>query len=138
MIRTVHRVGYACELEVEVLGQENRVWHWLVVDGQRVVLHQGANVIGRGPVSDVCLDFPGISRRHARIVIDVADVRLEDLGSKNGTTVGDTPVRTPVALHDGDHLAFGTIAGIYRTSKAGMSTETRSRSARRPDTAPND
>jgi pSer/pThr/pTyr-binding forkhead associated (FHA) protein len=73
----------------------------------------------------VCLEVPGVSRRHARILIDGADARLEDLGSKNGTTVGMTPARSMVPLRDGDRIAFGSVVGVYRTSSAGMSTETR-------------
>lgn len=126
VIRTVHRVGYACGLEVCRPSAGNRAWHWLVFRGRRTVLQPGENVIGRDPASAVWLDIPGISRRHARIVIDGAGVRLEDLGSKNGTTLGDAPVKTAVALRDGDRIAFGSIASVYRSSSAGMSTETRS------------
>jgi DNA-binding winged helix-turn-helix (wHTH) protein len=129
VIRTVHRVGYACSLEIETAGAERRIWHWLVLPDRRAALRQGANVIGRDPASDVWLDTPGISRRHARIVIDRAGVRIEDLGSKNGTTIGGAPVRAAVPLNDGDRLTFGSIESVYRRSNAGVSTETRSRSS---------
>ena len=66
-----------------------------------------------------------MSRRHARIVIDGDDVRIEDLGSKNGTTVGETAATGAVALRDGDRIAFGSVVSVYRTSSAGLSTETR-------------
>ena len=49
-------------------------------------------------------------------------VRLEDLGSKNGTTLGGERIRSAVALRDGNRLAFGTVVGVYRTSGEGMST----------------
>jgi pSer/pThr/pTyr-binding forkhead associated (FHA) protein len=68
-------------------------------------------------------------------VIDGAGVRLEDLGSKNGTVVGEARVATAVVLHDGDRIAFGSVVGIYRTSRAGLSTETGSRSAARSNRA---
>lgn len=128
VIRTVHRVGYACGLEVEAADEEPRVWHWLVLPGRRAALQQGANIIGRDPSSDVWLDTPGISRRHARIVVDHAAVRIEDLGSKNGTTVGGAPVRVAVTLNDRDRITFGSTESVYRRSNAGVSTETRSRS----------
>jgi DNA-binding winged helix-turn-helix (wHTH) protein len=126
VIRTAHRVGYAfcCDMHPDP-PRARRAWHWLVLPSRRVVLHQGENVIGRDPESDVCLEVPGVSRRHARILIDGADVRLEDLGSKNGTTVETAPARSSVPLRDGDRIAFGSVAGVYRTSSAGMSTETR-------------
>lgn len=131
VIRTVHRVGYAFCPEVQRKARAAaHASHWLVFPGRRAVLHQGENIVGRDPGSDVCIELAGVSRRHARIVIDGTDVRLEDLGSKNGTTVGDTLAQAPVMLGDGDRIVFGSIAGVYRTSAVGMSTETRSRSVR--------
>jgi DNA-binding winged helix-turn-helix (wHTH) protein len=136
VIRTVHRVGYACALAVEAPERRDRAWHWLVFRGRRVVLHEGENLVGRDPDSDVWLEVPGISRRHARILVDAASVQIEDLGSKNGTTVGNVHAQTAVRLRDGDRITFGTVVSVYRSSSAGLSTETRSRSAARDDTAP--
>jgi DNA-binding winged helix-turn-helix (wHTH) protein len=135
VIRTAHRVGYAFCFEVETASPRSlRPWHWLVLRGRRVALREGENVIGRDPEAHVWLDAAGVSRRHARIVIEGGNVRLEDLGSKNGTTVQDRPVEGPVALRDGDHLTFGSTPSVYKQSSAGMSTETRSRSAAQPNT----
>jgi len=130
VIRTAHRVGYAFCLEVKTAPPPPSVhpWHWLVLHGRRVPLHEGENIIGRDPASDVSLDAGGVSRRHARIVIEGGDVQLEDLGSKNGTTVRNRPVEGQVALRDGEHITFGSTACVYKRSSAGMSTETRSRS----------
>ena len=124
VIRTAHRVGYACDLAVDAGERDARPWHWLIFVGHRVRL-QPETVIGRDPEADVWLDLPSISRRHARIVIEPTGVRLEDLGSKNGTTIGDAPVRSSVALRDGDRISFGSVVSIYRTSGTGASTETR-------------
>lgn len=137
IVRTAHRVGYAICLEVNGTPRAHIApgWHWLVFRGRRVPLRDGENVIGRDPASQVHLDAAGVSRRHARILISPEHVRLEDLGSKNGTTIGDEPVTTPVLLRDGDRLVFGSVAGVYRSSTAGMSTETRSRSTPRENTA---
>jgi DNA-binding winged helix-turn-helix (wHTH) protein len=131
VIRTVHRIGYALCPEVHAAGPgaRARAWHWLVFRGRRIVLRDGDNIIGRDPGSDVWLDIAGVSRRHARIIVGDHDASLEDLGSKNGTTVGDGRVQQPVALQDGASIAFGPVTGVYRTSTAGMSTETHSRSA---------
>jgi DNA-binding winged helix-turn-helix (wHTH) protein len=135
VIRTAHRIGYAFCFEVETVPQRSvRPCHWLVLRGRRVALQEGENLIGRDPEAQVWLDAAGVSRRHARIVIAGVDVLLEDLGSKNGTTVGSHPVEGQVALRDGDHITFGSMPGVYKTSSAGMSTETRSRSAAQPST----
>ena len=130
VIRTVHRVGYAWGLAVESARTASPRWHWLVVDGRRFVLQQHENVIGRDPASAVWLDVPGISRRHARIVIDGDQAVLEDLGSKNGTALGSAPVDSAVALRDGDRIRFGTVEGLYRQSERGLSTETQSPAGR--------
>jgi DNA-binding winged helix-turn-helix (wHTH) protein len=135
VIRTVHRVGYACGLEVETTRRRAPASHWLVLRERRVVLQEGENVIGRDPGSVVWVEAPGISRRHARILIDHTGVWLEDLGSKNGTTVGGERVRAAVALSDGDRVAFGSLVGVYRTSSAGVSTETGTRSTTGRDAA---
>ena len=120
LIRTAHRVGYACDVDVHAAGGPAGPGHWLVFDGRRVSLHQTETVIGRDPTADVCLDMPSVSRRHARIMIDPAGVRLEDLGSKNGTTVGDAQVRNAVTLHDGDRVGFGSVVSVYRNVECGL------------------
>ena len=56
----------------------------------RFALQDGVNVIGRDPDAAVWVDAPGVSRRHAQIVLENRTASLEDLGSKNGT-VGDRP-----------------------------------------------
>lgn len=130
VIRTAHRVGYAFSFELETASQRAALpCHWLVLRGRRVALREGENVIGRDPEARVWLDAAGVSRRHARIVIDGSEVRLEDLGSKNGTTVQGRTVAAPVALREGDHITFGSTPGVFRASSAGMSTATRSRRA---------
>ena len=87
IIRTAHRVGYAFCPDVVRGAQTSPAppSHWLVLHGRRAALQEGENVIGRNPASDVCLDAPGVSRSHARIVVDGHCVRLTDLGSKNGS-----------------------------------------------------
>jgi len=126
VIRTAHRIGYALCLDVDVSEPlPARASHWLMVRGRRVALRPGDNVVGRDPAAHVWLDAAGVSRRHARILIDGVDVQLEDLGSKNGTTIGNERVAGQIALCDGDRIAFGGLAAVYRQSSVGMSTETR-------------
>ena len=127
VIRTLHRVGYAFCLTVrKAPSRSSDVWHWLVMRGRRVALHEGDNVVGRDAASDVCLDDPSVSRRHARIIIDPTLTRLEDLGSKNGTTVKGQRVSSPVPVATGDRMVFGSVIAVYRVSGAGDSTQTRS------------
>ena len=127
IIRTVHRVGYAfCSHTETAPRNAPRINHWLVVQGRRVVLQPGETVIGRDPLSTVCLDSAGVSRHHARIVVEETRVLLEDLDSKNGTMLGDARVSQAV-LQDGDRIHLGPVLLVYRASRSGMSTETQMR-----------
>jgi DNA-binding winged helix-turn-helix (wHTH) protein len=129
IIRTVHRVGYAFCSHAEIAqSPAPRISHWLLVQGRRVALLPGETVIGRDPHSTVCLDSAGVSRRHARIVVEEERVLLEDLGSKNGTVLGATRVSQAV-LQDGDRIHVGPMLLVYRTSRLGMSTETQMRAS---------
>jgi pSer/pThr/pTyr-binding forkhead associated (FHA) protein len=67
---------------------------------------------------------PGVSRRHAQMVVGPDGVVLEDLGSKNGTSVCGKSIDERVALHDGDRIQVGPILIIYHASATGISTET--------------
>jgi DNA-binding winged helix-turn-helix (wHTH) protein len=127
IIRTAHRIGYALSVDVRRPAPAPapvRTLHWLVVRGRRVPLGEGENVIGRDPGAGVCLDETGVSRRHARITIAGGQALLEDLGSKNGTTVRLARVAGPVRLRDSDRISFGGTPAVFRSSATGMSTET--------------
>ena len=100
------------------------VSRWIVTGGRRVALGEGENVIGRDPVATVLLDVAGVSRRHARIVVGERGAVLEDLDSKNGTKVRETPVTKKVVLRDGDQIHVGPVLIIYHASASGISTET--------------
>ena len=120
MIRTVHRVGYAfCRATTERPARVS-VSLWIVVGGQRVALHEGANSIGRDPSSTVWIDVASVSRRHAQIVCDGQRVSVQDLGSKNGTTVGGQVVAGVRELCDGDKLAFGRVEALFCSSKSAL------------------
>jgi DNA-binding winged helix-turn-helix (wHTH) protein len=129
IIRTVSRVGYAFAAPLRDAGApapSSR--HWLVADGRSFPLTAGANTVGREPAAAVWLDSGSVSRRHASIVVSGGDARIEDLGSKNGTSVNGTPVCESAVLRDGDRLLIGTVPLTYRTSASGVSTETRASS----------
>jgi pSer/pThr/pTyr-binding forkhead associated (FHA) protein len=72
----------------------------------------------------VLLDVSGVSRRHAQIVVAERDAALEDLGSKNGTRVGERLVTGKVVLHDGDRILAGPVLIVYHASASGISTDT--------------
>lgn len=115
IIRTAHGVGYAIDRSVErVPTRSTGVWHWIVAGGRRILLRDGANVVGRGPDSHVWLDVAGVSRRHASVIVAGANVWLEDLGSKNGTSIGREPVTAATTLADGDVITCGPVDLQFR------------------------
>ena len=125
IIRTAHRIGYAfCATRERTTTLAASALHWLVLRGRRVPLRDGEYVIGRDAAADICLDDVSVSRRHARLVVEGATVRLEDLDSKNGTRVGGNLVQGQVILSAEARLTFGSVTAVCRTSDSGMSTET--------------
>jgi DNA-binding winged helix-turn-helix (wHTH) protein len=114
-IRTVYGVGYAfCGTAADdprARTEGQPLFCWVVWNGRTYPLAEGGNIIGRDPQSDMWLDADGVSRRHAIIRVDSSNrrVRLEDLGSTNGTFVGRFAVESEVALSDGDLIQIGTV-----------------------------
>jgi pSer/pThr/pTyr-binding forkhead associated (FHA) protein len=93
-------------------------------DKTAFVLHEGKNVLGRDEAGDVCLDWPGVSRQHARIVVASDGATLEDLGSKNGTYLREQKVTGPTPLADGDVFRMGRLALEFRLVRGAISTRT--------------
>jgi hypothetical protein len=124
MIRTVHRVGYAFAAPLLRGPRPSNVSRWLVAGEQRIVLVDGDNLIGRDPDATVQLDYGTVSRRHARVVVTDTSTLLEDLGSKNGTTIGGARLTGTVTLRNGDRFACGQVLLVYRESRAGFPTAT--------------
>lgn len=62
-------------------------------------------VVGRE--GDIRLVHPGVSRRHARLLVTADQVVVDDLDSTNGTFVGVERVKGPTVMNEGDSVAFG-------------------------------
>jgi pSer/pThr/pTyr-binding forkhead associated (FHA) protein len=74
---------------------------------QQFRLRDGVHVVGRDSAADVALDAGTVSRRHARIAVHGGHATVEDLGSKNGTFVGEQRVTGVRPLRDGDEIRIG-------------------------------
>jgi pSer/pThr/pTyr-binding forkhead associated (FHA) protein len=75
--------------------------------GQLVQLKQGPLVIGRASVSDLRLQHPSISRRHAQFKRIGEQFFVKDLGSQNGTFVNKNKIETEIEVFPGDLIAMG-------------------------------
>ena len=126
-IRTVHRFGYAfretgprSESAARRYGVSFRL-NW--VNGH-VTLDEGEHVLGRDPDVEIFLNSSGVSRRHALITISAGGATIEDLGSKNGTFVGDQRVAGSRSLGDGDIIGVGSVKLTLTVLQTPNSTET--------------
>jgi hypothetical protein len=75
--------------------------------GQLVPVKQGLLIIGRASTSDLRLQHPSISRRHAQLTRRQDRLFLTDLGSQNGTFVNRERLSSELEIHSGDELALG-------------------------------
>jgi hypothetical protein len=83
-------------------------------DAGRVWTLGGTDVLGRGARATVQLADPGASRAHARLTLEGAALRVEDLGSKNGIFARGAPVRRgPAVLRDGEELRVGASRLVF-------------------------
>jgi DNA-binding winged helix-turn-helix (wHTH) protein len=126
-IRTVHGFGYAFAEEtdgrpVEVGGP--MIAPRVIWERKTIPLQPGENVLGRDEDAAVRIDSPGVSRRHARIVVEKGKARLEDLGSKNGTYLKEEKLEGTGPLEDGDTFRLGRLLLVFRSTALRGTTKT--------------
>jgi transcriptional regulator with GAF, ATPase, and Fis domain len=68
--------------------------------------------VGRDPECGLVLEDPRVSKLHARVQWDGEGWRLEDLGSKNGTSVNGAPA-TECSLASESWISFGGVTGRF-------------------------
>ena len=81
----------------------------------------GEVVVGRGEESDLRIDHPSISRKHARVTVDTDGVRIADLGSANGTRLGDRALEPgeSALLDPGEVADLGSVMLILQRGYSG-------------------
>ncbi len=95
-----------------------------LIHESRVVSLAGRAVqIGRLPESEIVLDGPEVSRRHARIVPTPEGPLIVDR-SRYGTLVNGSQVVAPLLLHEGDVVQIGP--WVLEVSRAAPAAEPRS------------
>jgi predicted component of type VI protein secretion system len=77
----------------------------LLADGRSIEVEDGL-VLGRVSGCGIVLDDDKVSRKHARLIVQVGVVEVEDLGSRNGVHINGARVLRRV-LRDGDVLLIG-------------------------------
>jgi ABC-type multidrug transport system ATPase subunit len=82
--------------------------------GQEFEISQTLTVIGRVPdaQSEIIIDAPGISRRHAEISRRDNQHIIEDLNSTNGTFLNGARLAGPTPLRSGDIIGLGQVVKL--------------------------
>ena len=91
---------------------------------EKVDLSKERITIGRDPASDVCIDHPVVSKRHAEIVKQDGKFFIVDLGSTNGTFVNGIKVKRH-QLHELDRIVVGPSELHFSGASLSHAPETR-------------
>jgi pSer/pThr/pTyr-binding forkhead associated (FHA) protein len=95
-----------------------------IATGIEVVVHDGATIVtrrlgrhilvGRAPSADIRIGDPRVSRLHARIEMRDDGVYVEDLESRNGTSVDGAVIAGSRRLAAGEEIGVGSASIIFR------------------------
>lgn len=107
-IRTVHGFGYAFAGDVVTVSPEMIPVAFVRCEGQRHLLYEGENLVGRSPDCRVVLNEPTVSRCHAAILISGDTIVVEDRGSRNGTHINGKRISRARVRRE-DTVSFGII-----------------------------
>jgi len=83
-------------------------------DKVEAVLALAPLVVGTSPECDLVVSDPRVSRRHCQLTLTERGIVLRDLGSKNGTMIGDVQIIEAV-LGIGVHATFGSSKLVVRS-----------------------
>jgi hypothetical protein len=75
--------------------------------GEHFIPQGDRTTIGRSPDNDIFLDDVTVSRRHAVVLESGGELRIEDLGSLNGTFVNRRRIDSATRLESGDEVQIG-------------------------------
>ncbi|WP_224244607.1 FHA domain-containing protein [Hyalangium gracile] len=70
-------------------------------------LPEGVTSLGRADENDIVLGGDLVSRKHARLHVDGDALRIEDLGSRNGSRINGQPLQGSKDLSPGDTVTLG-------------------------------
>lgn len=77
---------------------------------------RASNTIGRDRRCDIVLDHPTASRLHARLWQDEHGWHYQDMGSQNGSKLGEAKVLSPIPLGEGTSLRIGRVRAYFFAS----------------------
>lgn len=87
--------------------------------GTPIDVPKGEITLGRADSNNVVVDSRAVSKVHARVERTPDVVRLQDLGSVNGTFVNDIRIDSPVVLGRGDRISLAGVRTFHVTVERG-------------------
>ncbi|HLJ32950.1 MAG TPA: FHA domain-containing protein [Ktedonobacteraceae bacterium] len=90
--------------------------------GQSFLLDRPVISIGRGIECDIVINDISISRCHAQVLRQTNGNFVQDLASRNGTSVNDKPLLAPHPLEPGDIVCFGNVQLEYTPIQTARTT----------------
>jgi DNA-binding winged helix-turn-helix (wHTH) protein len=99
---------------------------YVVQVGKHEISVAGETLLGRDPASDVYVDDPSVSRRHARISITADGAMVEDLRSRNGTFLNGRRIARPELMSDNSAIGLGGITVLFKIICAPATTQSMS------------
>jgi len=78
--------------------------------GARYAITEEGILLGRDPTCAVAIPDTGVSRQHARVLLHIGDVWVQDAGSRNGVFVNSKRLTRPKSVGPGDEITVGAHA----------------------------
>ncbi len=86
--------------------------------GKEIAVRVPKFLIGRAEECHVRVNSDAISRRHCAITLEEDDVKIRDLGSRNGTYVNGVRIDGPQRIQMGDQLRVGPLEFLVTYAKS--------------------
>ena len=83
----------------------------------RTIVTPGDYVIGRETGCEIVVPADGVSRRHAKLIVNFDHALIEDLGSSNGTYVADRKIAETTRLFPNQVIRFGAVTMLVKRLK---------------------
>ena len=83
----------------------------------RMIVTPGDYVIGRETGCEIVVPADGVSRRHAKLIVNFDHALIEDLGSSNGTYVADRKIAENTRLFPNQVIRFGAVTMLVKRLK---------------------
>jgi pSer/pThr/pTyr-binding forkhead associated (FHA) protein len=91
--------------------------------GARFLLDAEVTTVGRHPGNDIFLDDVTVSRKHAQFLRTPDGFAVKDVGSLNGTYVGNKRIDGERGLHTGDEVQVGKFRFLFHQGESATSQQ---------------